>query len=676
MLADRYCPTCLSSFAEDLPRCSNLACRRRRPTAGWARLLAAGNTIDRYYEVQEVLAVGGAGVTYRARELDADDIPQLPDLAIKVLHFTRSSGAFLQRLANEAQILQGLQHDHIVECLGFVQRRGTAPYLVTRFERGGTLQDLVEEHGPLPPWTVAGILRQVFEALAMAHQRGVVHRDLKPANVLLREKTARTEIPHVRVADFGIAKVSGGPGAGLTRAGYFIGTPQYAAPEQFLGQPATPEADVFAAAALGMYLLTGEPHFEPPDDGDMSSYHQAVLDSVPPELPRRLVRSRKGALLQRLLVGTMQGKPDQRWPVSRCIGWLDYVLDVRTQPPVKQSETEDGPDTSDATPARSRGPEREEAPRQPQLSARARLAVATTAGESTPTGPIALSTLIANEPPPSPPPSPPSESRPRLRSPRRPTRPPPVQRPPPSDRSTDPGARTAIRGRKAAWRAHADADSDVVLDDLGATGAPAPPSAEAVVEVGFERGPAGPFRVSYRERPPWQADPPTLLPTHLPRAAEALFCLLGSVSPDHRRDVMNGLSRVPTNRLHRLITHHGPGEDAAVGRGICVFLYIDPRDGYEAAVRSLLSDSDTGVRCLAALALAKLNPAGSIKTVGALMSDRSSQVRICALRAVVDAATQAGKGAVAAYLVKPRCHDGDAAVQAAAELALMDLGHG
>jgi len=635
--------------------------------------LSVGETIDRYYEVQEILAVGGAGVTYRARELDADDVPQPPDLAIKVLHITRSSGAFLQRLANEAQILQGLQHDHIVECLGFVQRRGTAPYLVTRFERGGTLQDFVEEHGPLPPWTVAGILRQVFEALNMAHQRGVVHRDLKPANVLLRETTARTEIPHVRVADFGIAKVSGGPGAGLTRAGYFIGTPQYAAPEQFLGQPATPEADVFAAAALGMYLLTGAPHFEPPDDGDMSSYHQAVLDSVPPELPRRLVRSRKGGLLQRLLVGTMQGEPDQRWPVSRCIGWLDYVLDVRSQPPAKERGPGGPSETTDIGSATSLGStaEVEEAPRQQQLSARARLSVATTAVDTTPPRMPAVPTLIGTEPPPEAPP----EARPRLRSPRRPTRPAPVQRPVAAERSTDPGARTAIRGRQAAWRTRAEADEDVVLDDLGANEAAPTAPAEAEVEVGFERGPAGPFRVSYRDRPPWQADPPTPLPTHLPRGAEDLLCLLGSVSPDHRRDVMNGLSRVPNNRLHRVLTQHGPGDDAALGRGLCLYLNIDPRDGYEAAVRSLLSDPDTGVRCLAGLALSKLNPAGSIKTLGALMSDRSAQVRICALRAVVDAATQAGKGAVAAYLIKPRRHDGDAAVQAAAELALMDLGH-
>jgi serine/threonine-protein kinase len=202
-------------------------------------MLAHGDILDRNYEVMELVAVGGAGVTYRARELGPDGAPTGTDLAIKVLHSRRASGAFLQRLANEARILQGLRHDHIVECLGFSQRKGAPPYLVTRFERGGTLEAWALRHGQLPPWTVAGVLRQIFEGLAAAHRKGVVHRDLKPANLLLAHETPPNEIPHVRIADFGIAKVTGKLNEGLTRAGAFIGTPRYAAPEQFSGAPAT-----------------------------------------------------------------------------------------------------------------------------------------------------------------------------------------------------------------------------------------------------------------------------------------------------------------------------------------------------------------------------------------------------------------------------------------------------
>ena len=274
-----YCPTCFVAFDGDPERCPNLACRRARPRLGWLRMLSPGDILDRNYQVIALVAVGGAGVTYRARELDAQGRPKLPDLAIKVLHSRRSSGAFLQRLANEARILQGLQHDHIVECLGFSQRSGAPPYLVTRFERGGTLQDWVQRHGRLPPWTVAGVLRQVFEGLSAAHAKGVVHRDLKPANLLLAHSVAPSQIPHVRIADFGIAKVTGKLNEGLTRVGAFIGTPRYAAPEQFVGAPATSATDVFAAGALAVELLTGSPWLDEPDAVDLEEWHEAVQPS-------------------------------------------------------------------------------------------------------------------------------------------------------------------------------------------------------------------------------------------------------------------------------------------------------------------------------------------------------------------------------------------------------------
>jgi eukaryotic-like serine/threonine-protein kinase len=333
MARSAYCPACFTTFEGDPEACSNMMCGRARPRVGWSHLLVAGDYLDRHYLIDGMLAVGGAGVTYRAREVDSAGQPAPPDLAIKVLHTRRATGAFLQRLSSEAQILQGLRNDHIVECLGFVQRHGQAPYLVTRFEAGGTLEELVMERGPLAPWTVAGVMRQIMEALAAAHRKGVVHRDLKPANILLRKKTARVRIPHVRVADFGIAKVGGGLTDGLTRMGAFIGTPHFAAPEQFLGRATGSATDVFAAGALAFWLLTGRVYFQDPDSGALEDYPDAILDALPPQLPQPLLKDERGRNLAIFLADTMRVDPEQRWNLAEAIEFLDWMLGVRPQPP-------------------------------------------------------------------------------------------------------------------------------------------------------------------------------------------------------------------------------------------------------------------------------------------------------------------------------------------------------
>jgi len=229
-----YCPRCLTTFREvDPAACPNLSCQLEAPEDGWGKVLDRGDLIDRHYVVGKVLAVGGAGLTYLAREVDSKGVPQPPELAVKVLYSARASGAYLRRLANEAQILQELAHDNIVQCHGFVHRVGHDPYLVTLFEHGGSLGQHVQRVGPLSVRAASGILRQVLLALDTAHQRGVVHRDLKPDNVLLSQQVDADVIPHVRVADFGIAKVVGGLASHITQRGSFVGTPEYAAPEQF-----------------------------------------------------------------------------------------------------------------------------------------------------------------------------------------------------------------------------------------------------------------------------------------------------------------------------------------------------------------------------------------------------------------------------------------------------------
>ena len=322
----RYCSRCLTTFQQDGDSCPNLACRARKPPEGWGQLLNEGDTLDRTYSVDKRLAIGGAGVTYLGHELDDDGAHVGPPLALKVLYAKRDQGAFLRRLANEAQILLELDHPNIVKIMGFVQRKGHSPYLVTQFERGGSLLDHLRRHGKLPIRAVAGIGTQLCDALHVAHGAGVVHRDLKPENILLAAEAPFDDVPLVRLTDFGIAKVFGGVGERLTRVGAFVGTPQYAAPEQFEGVAPTSATDVFAMAAVLRFCVTLRPHLPEPDMAD-------------PEDTLRSLRKRLPALLEddsidtgrfnAFLAATLSLEPGDRVDLPSARDMLQRIFDGR-----------------------------------------------------------------------------------------------------------------------------------------------------------------------------------------------------------------------------------------------------------------------------------------------------------------------------------------------------------
>ena len=254
-----YCANCLTTFQTKAEVCPNLSCGLPQPESGWGQMYQSGDIIDRTYRVSRRLALGGAGITYLVRALGDDDQEVGPWIALKLLFANRDSGAYLRRLATEAQILQTLHHPNIVEYLGFVHRTGQSPYLLTQFEEGGSLIDHMKRVGTMGVRETAAVGHQICQALQKGHAQGIIHRDLKPENLLLRSETAKGAVPQIRVADFGIAKVEGGIGAAMTRMGAFVGTPQYAAPEQFLGAPASDKADVYSLGAVMVFLMTGRP---------------------------------------------------------------------------------------------------------------------------------------------------------------------------------------------------------------------------------------------------------------------------------------------------------------------------------------------------------------------------------------------------------------------------------
>ena len=256
-MARRYCSRCLQTFGskEDPARCRRPACRRPRPEGGWPRFLGLGDVIDERYSVEEILGAGGAGITYRCSDRERSEA-----VAIKVLHGDRCHGVLVERLAIEGEVLELLDHPHVVPFRALELNADGGAYLITPHMEGGSLDVWLRKHGALPPRPSVVLGRQLALALDYVHAGGIVHRDIKPANVLLQTDDPNTL--HARLADFGIARLFGDsrPLPELTRTGAFIGTPEYAAPEQKRGEKGVgPAADAFALGALLHAAASGTP---------------------------------------------------------------------------------------------------------------------------------------------------------------------------------------------------------------------------------------------------------------------------------------------------------------------------------------------------------------------------------------------------------------------------------
>lgn len=203
----------------------------------------------RGYELFEPIGAGGFSVVYHAYQPAFNR-----HVAIKViLPELAKRPEFASRFESEARLIAGLEHPHIVPLYEYWREPDGAAYIVMRQMKGGSLRQALEE-GAWSLERVARLLEQVIDALALAHERGVLHRDLKPGNILL------DETGNAYLCDFGIAKVAGGEGS-ITAEGTILGSVDYMSPEQIQDLPLTPQTDIYSLGVILYELLSGRHPF-------------------------------------------------------------------------------------------------------------------------------------------------------------------------------------------------------------------------------------------------------------------------------------------------------------------------------------------------------------------------------------------------------------------------------
>ena len=232
-----------------------------------ARATAFGNAVSTSYRVERELGAGGMATVYLA-----EDLKHHRNVAIKVLHPELSAVLGPERFLKEIELTAGLQHPHILPLFDSGSADGLL-YYVMPFVEGETLRSRLDREQQLPIGDAVQIAGEVADALAYAHDRGVIHRDIKPENILLQNG-------HALVADFGIAlAVQTAGGMRLTQTGLSLGTPHYMSPEQATADKhVTNRSDIYSLGSVLYEMLTGEP----PHTG--SSAQSIILKIVSEEI--------------------------------------------------------------------------------------------------------------------------------------------------------------------------------------------------------------------------------------------------------------------------------------------------------------------------------------------------------------------------------------------------------
>ncbi len=265
--------------------------------------------------LQRIIGQGGMGAVFLAQQ----SRPRR-QVAVKVLLPSTSltqtqKVAFLERFRRETDAAASLEHPHILPVYEYGEQNGLA-YLVVPYISGGTLRDVMEREGTQPLETALNYVEQLAAALDFAHQHGVVHRDIKPANVLI------TPEGRLLLSDFGLVKIlteGQTPQTRLTGAGAPVGTPDYMAPEQVIGEAVDGRSDQYSLGVILYQMVTGLTPFI----GETPMQIAAQQLQSPPPSPR-IVRKDLPVSAEQVMLRSLAKRPADRY--IRC---QDFVQAFR-----------------------------------------------------------------------------------------------------------------------------------------------------------------------------------------------------------------------------------------------------------------------------------------------------------------------------------------------------------